>query len=71
MTAILLLMACGVLTGIPAALLVFATNSRFCGGDDNDDGDERSEPESDAIGLLRSRATQAELYAYMVGEVAR
>lgn len=75
MTALLLLMACSVLAGIPAALLVFATDVRLRGNDDDEDDDHDGSGwgtayrDSRTARLLRSQATQAELYAYMVGEV--
>ena len=73
MTALLLLMACSVLAGIPAALLVFATDPRFCGTDDDDTPGETDpyrcgyEAGHRAEMLLRSDATQAQLYAYITG----
>lgn len=74
MNAILLLIACGVFAGIPAALLVFATDSRFCGDHEAGDDDEyiycRNKPDRRVAQLLRMEMTQAELYAYMTGEVA-
>lgn len=73
MNAILLMMVCGVLAGLPAALLVFATDPRFC-GDDDDDGDDddefiyiyrRTKPDRRAAQMLQSDVTQEQLFRYM------
>lgn len=68
-TMLLLLMACGVLAGLPAALLVFAVDPRRCGDDDDDNAAQGGTPEVRAAWLLRSEMTQAELGAYMANEV--
>ena len=66
MTALLLLMACSVLAGIPAALLVFATDVRNWRNDDEDEDEDEDEDTPGARRVLTSDMTQSQVFAYIV-----